>query len=81
MPIPDISRSPGERWYSVHEIAAYLGVATDTVYRWIDHKGLPAQRIGRLWKCKLGDVDAWVRAGGSAEEPAKTKSKRSGGRR
>jgi excisionase family DNA binding protein len=55
-----------DRWFSVSEVAAHLGVATDTVYRWIDTKGLPAHRVGRLWKCKLPEVDAWVRAGGPA---------------
>lgn len=37
-----------ERWYSVDEIAVHLGVARDTVYRWIEHKALPAHRVGRL---------------------------------
>ena len=50
-----------EPWVSVDRVAAHLGVAKDTVYRWIDSKSLPAQRIGRLWKFKLSDVDAWVR--------------------
>ena len=51
----------GEPWVSVEEVAKHLGVAKDTVYRWIDSRGLPAHRIGRLWKFKLSDVDAWVR--------------------
>ena len=80
MPIPDSTVITGDRWYSVNEIAAHLGVAIDTVYRWIDHKGLPAHRIGRLWKCKLSEVDAWVRAGGSAEAAGQVKSKKRGGR-
>src|SRR5664279_5690736 len=41
---------PGERWLSVEEITVHLGVARDTVYRWIDRKGLPAHRVGKLWK-------------------------------
>lgn len=64
-----------DRWYSVNEVAAHLGVAVDTVYRWIENKSLPAHRIGRLWKCKLCEVDAWVRAGGIAA-PAKEASSR-----
>lgn len=53
-----------EPWASVEEVAKHLGVAKDSVYRWIDHRSLPAHRIGRLWKFKLSEVDAWVRAGG-----------------
>ena len=53
---------PPEPWVSVEAVADHLGVAKDSVYRWIDHRGLPAHRIGRLWKFKLSEVDAWVRA-------------------
>lgn len=57
-----------ERWLSVDEIAAHLGVKRDTVYGWIANKGLPAHRIGRLWKFKRAEVDQWVRSGGAAGE-------------
>ncbi len=50
-----------ERWYSVDEIAAHLGIARETVYRWIDHKGLPAHRLGKFWKLKVSEVDQWAR--------------------
>ena len=53
-----------EPWASVEDVAKHLGVAKDSVYRWIDHRGLPAHKIGRLWKFKLSEVDEWVRAGG-----------------
>jgi excisionase family DNA binding protein len=58
---------PGERWLSVEEITVHLGVARDTVYRWIDHKGLPAHRMGKLWRFKTSEVDDWVRSGGTDE--------------
>lgn len=57
-----------ERWVSVEDLAKHLGVAKDSVYRWIDHKGLPAHKIGRLWKFKLSEVDGWVRTGGAASD-------------
>jgi excisionase family DNA binding protein len=55
-----------EPWVSVEEVAAHLGVTKDSVYRWIDRRGLPARKVGRLWKFKLSQVDAWVEAGGVA---------------
>ena len=61
-----------EPWASVEDVAKHLGVAKDSIYRWIDHRGLPAQKIGRLWKFKLSEVDAWVRASGATEEPGST---------
>ena len=60
-----------EPWTSVGEIARHLGVAKDSIYRWIDRRRLPAHRIGRLWKFKISEVDDWVRAGGTDLERKK----------
>ena len=57
-----------EAWVSVDQIAEQLGVTRDSIYRWIDRKGLPAHRVGRLWKFQASEVDEWVRAGGATEE-------------
>ncbi|MBK6918545.1 MAG: helix-turn-helix domain-containing protein [Deltaproteobacteria bacterium] len=57
-----------EPWASVEDVAKHLGVAKDSVYRWIESRKLPAHRIGRLWKFKLSEVDEWVRAGGAQED-------------
>jgi len=38
------------------------------VYRWRERKRLPADKIGRLWKCQLSEVAEWVRVGGAGEE-------------
>lgn len=59
-----------EPWVSVEDVAKHLGVARDSVYRWIESRGLPAHKIGRLWKFKLSQVDAWVEAGGAESENA-----------
>lgn len=68
MPSGAILMTTSEPWVSVEDLAAHLGVARDSVYRWIDGRGLPAHKIGRLWKFKLSEVDEWVRAGGAGEE-------------
>ena len=62
-----MSRAPPMRepWASVEDVAKHLGVAKDSVYRWIEHRGLPAHKIGRLWKFKLSAIDEWVRGGGA----------------
>jgi len=67
-----------EPWSSVDEVAKHLGVVQDSIYRWIEARGLPAHKIGRLWKFKLSEVDEWVRAGGTegGEKPASKKPAR-----
>lgn len=58
-----MATSRDDRWVSVDEIAIYLGVRRDTVYKWIVRKSLPAHKIGRLWKFRKDEVDSWVRGG------------------
>jgi excisionase family DNA binding protein len=55
-----------DRWLSVDEIAEHLGVSKDTVYTWVNERGMPGHKVGRLWKFKVDEVDQWVRAGGAA---------------
>ena len=64
-----------DRWRSVDETADYLGIGRDTVYTWLSTRGLPGHRIGRLWKFKRDEVDAWVRAG-STLSPKREKEER-----
>jgi len=54
-----------DRWLSVDEIAVYLGIKRDTVYRWISERNLPGHKIGRLWKFRKEEVDEWVKSGGA----------------
>ena len=54
-------------WIGINEAAEYLGVTKETVRNWIKkQKGIPAQKIGKLWKFKRSELDAWVKSGKSA---------------
>ncbi|MGO2932106.1 MAG: helix-turn-helix domain-containing protein [Microbacterium sp.] len=51
---------------SADDIAAHLGVTKETVYAWIADTGMPAHKVGRLWKFQVSEVDEWVRSGGAS---------------
>ena len=64
-----------EGWVDIAEVAAHLQVTKVSIYRWVDSKGFPARRVGRLLRFKLSQVDEWVEKSGDDSEsspPGKT---------
>ncbi|GIW90158.1 MAG: hypothetical protein KatS3mg109_0590 [Pirellulaceae bacterium] len=49
-----------EQWVSVDRVVAHLGVTCDSIYRCIERNGLPAHRVGRLFRVKLSELYKWV---------------------
>lgn len=56
-----------EKWSSLEEISEHLGVSKDTIRNWIKKGTIPYRRIGKQYKFKISEVDAWVDSGKSAE--------------
>ena len=56
-----------DRWLSVEEIAAHLGVKRTSIYKWITRKNMPAHKLGKLWKFRVDEVDEWIRSGKAAQ--------------
>jgi len=48
------------RFLTVHEVAELLRVSTMTVYRLIKAGDLPAVRIGKSFRLREDDVDAFI---------------------
>lgn len=58
-----------DKWINIDEAALYLGVKPGTIRDWIRKgTGIPAQKIGKQWKFKCSELDAWVKSGKSAIE-------------
>ena len=52
-----------DRWLSVDDIAAYLGIKRETLYKWLAEKDMPAHKVGNLWKFRKDEIDEWVTSG------------------
>ena len=64
-----MSEIVNDNWINIDEAATYLGVKPVTVRDWIrKEKGIPAHKIGKQWKFKISELDAWVKGGDSAME-------------
>ncbi|MGI6485425.1 MAG: helix-turn-helix domain-containing protein [Tepidanaerobacteraceae bacterium] len=50
------------------KVCDYLGVKHNTVIRWIDQRGVPASKLGKLWPVKTADIDERVKKGGASVE-------------
>lgn len=55
-----------EDWIGIETAANYLDVTKDTIRNWIKKTDIPAHKIGKLWKFKRVELDAWVKSGRSA---------------
>ncbi len=56
-----------DRWLSIKEISDYLGITRETIYKWIEERGMPAHRMGKFWKFKQTEVDSWIKSGKAAD--------------
>lgn len=67
--VKTMSENINEKWISIEEAAEHLGIKPVTVRDWIKKgKGIPAHKIGKKWKFKYSELDAWVKSGQSAIE-------------
>jgi len=56
-----------DKWIGIEEAANYLSVNKDTIRNWIKkNNGIPAHKIGKLWKFKKSELDQWIKSGRSA---------------
>ncbi len=49
------------RWISLQEVCDYIGVKRHTVMRWIEQRGMPASKVGKIWRFKTADIDEWIK--------------------
>jgi len=63
----DANMNEIERWMSLEEIAKHLGVSKDTIRIWIKKETIPYHKVGRKYKFRISEVDAWVESGQSAD--------------
>ena len=75
-----------ESFLTTEEVLEYLQVNLRTVYRLIKAGKIPAVRVGRQWRFRKRDIDAWLesqrpRGGARAASPAPARQPVAGGGR
>ena len=67
----DIKMTDVERWLSLEEISKHVGCSKDTIRAWIKKDTIPFHKVGRQYKFRLSEVDAWIESGESANADKK----------
>ena len=49
-----------EKLMTLEEVADYLRLSKDTVYRLANTGKLPASKVGNQWRFRREDVDQWL---------------------
>lgn len=60
-------RNVNELW-EIHDVAAWLRTTPARVYELVRADNIPIKKVGRLWRLRIGDLLAWVAAGGNLRE-------------
>lgn len=55
----------------IRQVAAYLQINEATAYSWAQKGKIPAIKMGRLWRFRREDIEAWLnRQMHSMDEPS-----------
>jgi excisionase family DNA binding protein len=50
-----------DKWLTIDQIANYLQVSKEKIYKLCQQRRMPASKIGGQWRFDKREVDAWVR--------------------
>lgn len=56
-----------EKLVSLEDIATHLDVSKDTIRSWIKKGTIPFHKVGRQYKFRMSEIEAWVESGKSAD--------------
>jgi len=49
------------KWLTIEQIAEYLQVSKEKVYKLCQRGRMPASKVGGQWRFDVNEIDAWVR--------------------
>jgi excisionase family DNA binding protein len=45
---------------TIEEVAAYLRLKPQTIYKWAQEKRIPAAKLGKEWRFRRSVIDLWL---------------------
>jgi len=53
-------RSLDNEILTIEEVAAYLRLTPQTIYKWAQEKRIPAAKLGKEWRFRKSIIDQWL---------------------
>jgi excisionase family DNA binding protein len=50
---------PNNEILTIEEVAAYLRLTPQTIYKWAQEKRIPAVKLGKEWRFRRSVIDRW----------------------
>ena len=53
-------RSPTNDILTLEEVASYLRLTPQTIYKWAQEKRIPGAKLGKEWRFRKSIIDRWL---------------------
>jgi len=51
---------PGNEILTIEEVARYLRLTPQTIYKWAQERRIPAVKLGKEWRFRKTIIDRWL---------------------
>jgi len=51
---------PDNEILTIEEVASYLRLKPQTIYKWAQEKRIPAAKLGKEWRFRRSAIDRWL---------------------
>ena len=68
-----------DTWLTVKEVAQYLKLSPDLIYKLAQQGKIPASKVGTAWRFKREKIDQWMEAKENRRRGVKRNGRRFGG--
>jgi excisionase family DNA binding protein len=59
-PARENGRSPTNDILTLEEVASYLRLTPQTIYKWAQEKRIPGAKLGKEWRFRKSIIDRWL---------------------
>ena len=56
---PQRGRAPDNEILTLEEVAEYLRLTPQTIYKWAQERKIPAVKLGKEWRFRRSILDQW----------------------